>query len=82
MTQNPRFEEEEIQKASFKWPRTGVTGTGRKVKCPDCGIIGFAGGKWTWAHISHTVAPCGKKYVTGRYLQHRVHCDTCRALPK
>lgn len=78
----PTDKEKATERASYKWPKASPRGLGNMVICPDCGVKGHPGLKWTWAHCQHTKAPCGRKYVTGRYLQHRVHCDTCRALPR
>lgn len=58
----------EIEEASRRsWPWVG-----RKVACPECGAIGYPGGRWTHAHLTHVRCPdCGRTISARGLNTHR-----------
>lgn len=66
-----------IQAESKNWPP--LNSRSRKVKCPVCEAAGYVGGSWTWHHLSHWEAPCGR-WVAGKAgdRRHAARCKECR----
>lgn len=66
---------QEMEQASYKWPTTSKNYG--KVRCPDCGQSGYAGGSWTHKHAFHTQAPCGKTVTVKGIRNHTCRCRKC-----
>lgn len=81
MTYRPRqptADQVGIELDSAKWPPAAARSN--KVQCPLCGTTGYPGGQWTWRHLTHFVAPCGR-FVAGK-LGDRRHAAKCKKCSK
>jgi predicted RNA-binding Zn-ribbon protein involved in translation (DUF1610 family) len=56
------------REAQLHWQRTKG---GVKIMCPECGLSGYIGGKWTKKHAEHVVCSCGATVSAQGIAAHR-----------